>query len=181
MWISYRGGRTEDVLGKYRDGELTVTADSVTLILEALDCIRNILGVLERDEKEPDGDDAELAAGNIDFGTAAKEFIEEAEVMADVKIHVEADVAAPVAAVAQAAPSASAIDAPVESKIANQNIRVGVDLLEHLMTIVSKLVLTRNQLLQMVRGQTDNEFAAPLNRLSLVTTELQEGVMKTRM
>ena len=33
----------------------------------------------------------------------------------------------------------------------------------------------------MVRGQTDNEFAAPLQRLSHVTTELQEGVMKTRM
>ena len=71
--------------------------------------------------------------------------------------------------------------APAESKIANQNIRVGVDLLEHLMTMVSELVLTRNQLLQMVRGQTDTEISAPLNRLSHVTTELQEGIMKTRM
>ena len=65
--------------------------------------------------------------------------------------------------------------------IASQNIRVGVDLLEQLMTTVSELVLTRNQLLQMVRGQSDNEFMAPLQRLSHVTTELQEGVMKTRM
>jgi two-component system chemotaxis sensor kinase CheA len=49
------------------------------------------------------------------------------------------------------------------------------------MNLVSELVLTRNQLLQMVRGQTDSEFVEPLQRLSHATTELQEGVMKTRM
>jgi len=42
-------------------------------------------------------------------------------------------------------------------------------------------VLTRNQLLQMVRGKDDSEFATPLQRLSHITTDLQEGVMKTRM
>ena len=49
------------------------------------------------------------------------------------------------------------------------------------MTMVSELVLTRNQLLQMVCTQADSEFKVPLQRLSHVTTELQEGVMKTRM
>jgi two-component system chemotaxis sensor kinase CheA len=49
------------------------------------------------------------------------------------------------------------------------------------MTLVSELVLTRNQLLQMVRGKDDSEFATPLQRLSHITTDLQEGVMKTRM
>ncbi|MBT7771472.1 MAG: response regulator, partial [Rhodospirillales bacterium] len=53
--------------------------------------------------------------------------------------------------------------------------------LENLMTLVSEMVLTRNQLLQMVRGRDDSEFSAPLQRLSMITTELQEGVMKTRM
>jgi two-component system chemotaxis sensor kinase CheA len=62
-----------------------------------------------------------------------------------------------------------------------QSVRVGVDLLENLMTMVSELVLSRNQLLQMVRKFEDSEFAAPLQRLSLITTDLQEGVMKTRM
>ncbi|MEE9602996.1 MAG: chemotaxis protein CheW, partial [Thermoguttaceae bacterium] len=68
-----------------------------------------------------------------------------------------------------------------ESSIAKQNIRVGVDLLESLMTTVSELVLARNQLLQMVRTHEDSEFKAPLQRLSHITTDLQEGVMKTRM
>ena len=71
--------------------------------------------------------------------------------------------------------------APKESAVAAQTIRVNVDLLENLMTMVSELVLTRNQLLQILRSQKDSEFAAPLQRLNHVTSELQEGVMKTRM
>ncbi|WIG49565.1 MAG: Signal transduction histidine kinase CheA / CheY-like domain [Afipia sp.] len=66
-------------------------------------------------------------------------------------------------------------------KIANQSIRVNVDTLEHLMTMVSELVLTRNQLLEISRRNEDSEFKVPLQRLSNVTAELQEGVMKTRM
>jgi two-component system chemotaxis sensor kinase CheA len=72
-------------------------------------------------------------------------------------------------------------DGPKESSVANQSIRVNVDLLENLMTMVSELVLTRNQVLQILRTQKDSEFAAPLQRLNHITSELQEGVMKTRM
>jgi two-component system chemotaxis sensor kinase CheA len=67
------------------------------------------------------------------------------------------------------------------NSIANQSIRVNVDTLEHLMTMVSELVLTRNQLLEISRRNEDTEFKVPLQRLSNVTAELQEGVMKTRM
>ena len=49
------------------------------------------------------------------------------------------------------------------------------------MTLVSELVLTRNQLLQLARMQENSGFTAPLQRLSHITSELQEGVMKTRM
>ncbi len=49
------------------------------------------------------------------------------------------------------------------------------------MTMVSELVLTRNQLLDIVRRHDESEFKVPLQRLSNVTAELQEGVMKTRM
>ncbi|MBT3239057.1 MAG: chemotaxis protein CheA, partial [Rhodospirillaceae bacterium] len=65
--------------------------------------------------------------------------------------------------------------------VAASSIRVNVDVLEDLMTMVSELVLTRNQLLQMVRGHDDSEFTVPLERLSHITSDLQEGVMKTRM
>src|SRR5262245_26645407 len=68
-----------------------------------------------------------------------------------------------------------------DSKIANTSIRVSVDTLENLMTMVSELVLTRNQLLDIVRRHGDSEFKVPLQRLSNVTAELQDGVMQTRM
>jgi two-component system chemotaxis sensor kinase CheA len=68
-----------------------------------------------------------------------------------------------------------------KASVSSQSIRVNVETLEHLMTMVSELVLTRNQLLEIVRRHEDSEFKVPLQRLSNVTAELQEGVMKTRM
>ncbi|MEZ5690446.1 MAG: chemotaxis protein CheW [Rickettsiales bacterium] len=62
-----------------------------------------------------------------------------------------------------------------------QSIRVGIDVLESLMQMVSELVLTRNQLMQIVRMKDDKELVTPLQQLSHITSELQEGVMKTRM
>src|ERR1700691_636303 len=73
------------------------------------------------------------------------------------------------------------VEATEGDRVANQSIRVHVDTLEHLMTMVSELVLTRNQLLEISRRNEDTEFKVPLQRLSNVTAELQEGVMKTRM
>ena len=64
---------------------------------------------------------------------------------------------------------------------AQQTIRVSLDSLEGLMQMVSELVLTRNQLLQISRRNRDSEFTMPLQRLNHITSELQERVMKTRM
>jgi two-component system chemotaxis sensor kinase CheA len=80
-----------------------------------------------------------------------------------------------------AAKAAADSEVHENDKVANQSIRVNVDTLEHLMTMVSELVLTRNQLLEISRRNEDTEFKVPLQRLSNVTAELQEGVMKTRM
>jgi len=103
---------------------------------------------------------------------------------------------APSPATAQPAPSVPAKTAPAKDVAKKQaakapakadgggvsaSLRVNVDVLENLMTLVSEMVLTRNQLLQMVRGSEDSEFTVPIQRLSHITTDLQEGVMKTRM
>ena len=79
------------------------------------------------------------------------------------------------------APASASEAKPAEPPRQTQSIRVNVDVLENLMTMVSELVLTRNQLLQMVRNTDDSEFKVPLQRLSNVTAELQDAVMKTRM
>ncbi len=65
--------------------------------------------------------------------------------------------------------------------VAAQSIRVNIDVLEQLMQMVGELVLTRNQLLQLVRNSESQEFSSPIQQLSHITSELQEQVMKTRM
>ncbi|MDD3443966.1 MAG: hybrid sensor histidine kinase/response regulator [Zavarzinia sp.] len=227
----------ENVLGKFRAGEMTVTEDAVSLILESLDGIKAILTVLQATEQEPPGDDAGIIARLDDMaegrytppsvpaatsapvampapaeapievviperalkpGEVSLDELEAAFLMAPGPDAIAAG-AAPILSEDEAAATAvvardPATDAPrktpevhdaaegkTEAQIGNQTLRVSVDLLENLMTMVSELVLTRNQLLQMVRRMGDTEFATPLQRLSHCTSELQEGVMKTRM
>jgi len=64
---------------------------------------------------------------------------------------------------------------------APETIRVGVNLLDKLMTQVGELVLARNQLLQIANTVGDAGLQAVSQRMNLIATELQEGVMKTRM
>ncbi|MBI5364089.1 MAG: chemotaxis protein CheA [Planctomycetes bacterium] len=82
-------------------------------------------------------------------------------------------------------PAADAVHTPSETKsnsgVADTNIRVDVGLLDRLMNLVGELVLARNQVLQFSNVVDDSAFAATTQRLNLVTTELQENVMKTRM
>ena len=71
-------------------------------------------------------------------------------------------------------------------KISDAAIRVDVGLLDKLMNLVGELVLCRNQILefantQTVNAETDDTLKSVSSRLNLVTSELQEGVMKTRM
>ena len=63
----------------------------------------------------------------------------------------------------------------------NSNIRVDVILLDKVMNLVGELVLARNQVLQFTSNQKDAAFLSTAQRLNLITTELQAGVMKTRM
>jgi two-component system, chemotaxis family, sensor kinase CheA len=176
----------ENVLGRYRDGTLPVTRGGISLILKAGDCIRAIVAGLESGGSEPAGDDTALiAALNAEANGENAGVPEPAPVAAP-----PVPAAEPVAAArpAPAPPPAAAKPAPADEPEAAgggvsvaQTIRVSVDVLEDLMMLVSELVLTRNQLLQLARNQTDSAFAVPLQRLSHITSDLQEGVMKTRM
>jgi len=49
----------ETLMGKFRDG-MPVTPDAVTLVLRTIDRIKEILAVLERSEREPEGNDVDL-------------------------------------------------------------------------------------------------------------------------
>ncbi|GAA0483233.1 ATPase [Paractinoplanes deccanensis] len=65
--------------------------------------------------------------------------------------------------------------------IADSAIRVDVDLLDTLMNMVGELVLARNQLVRGVMEIGDATLVRSAQRLGMITSELQEGIMKTRM
>jgi two-component system chemotaxis sensor kinase CheA len=159
---------------------------------------QDLIGVLEemslasgaKGHKQPDPEpEPAKAVGEIAFQELERE-LRPGEVSLDdlERAFRETEVEAPVVVVEKAEAKASparpsASDAEPKAEVAGNNatIRVSVDTLETMMTMVSELVLTRNQLLEIVRHHEDSEFKVPLQRLSNVTAELQEGVMKTRM
>ncbi len=202
----------ENILGKFRDGELDVTPRAVTLILKAIDQIRALLTEMESTGVEPAGSDSDLideinavaSAGaapapvfldiqtdgpsfsDEGFPVAAELLVEVAHALKHEGVPSEAavEVPAPAQEVARIPEPVRATDAPRETETkepSNSSIRVNVDVIENLMTLISELVLTRNQLLQMQRGQKDNEFKVPLQRLSHITSDLQDGVTRMRM
>jgi two-component system chemotaxis sensor kinase CheA len=68
-----------------------------------------------------------------------------------------------------------------QTAVADSTIRVDVGLLDKVMNLVGELVLARNQVLQFASRMKDASFLAASQRLNLITTELQEGIVKTRM
>ncbi|CDI02558.1 CheA signal transduction histidine kinase [Candidatus Competibacter denitrificans Run_A_D11] len=79
---------------------------------------------------------------------------------------------------ASPAPVAPSNGAPT---IAESSIRVDVPLLDKLMNLVGELVLARNQILEYSTLQENVPLLAASQRLNLITSELQEGIMRTRM
>jgi two-component system chemotaxis sensor kinase CheA len=243
----------ENVLGKIRDGEIVVTPQAISLVLEALDRIKTLIEYLAENGREPDGEDSELIDQLNIFADTAGVSGGAVKPASGGKAHAETNVANMLApaeikegsgkfnqeeldalerafneaaptidggidfskapeidwdAIVGAAPApepAPAVPAtkPVISDsakekalkqgleadakegggggVANQSIRVNLDMLESLMQMVGELVLTRNQLMQVVRNREDRELKGPLQQLSQITSELQESIMKTRM
>lgn len=72
-------------------------------------------------------------------------------------------------------------DNQANKTVADATVRIDVELLDKLMNLVGELVLSRNEIVQFCSRLEDARMNAASQRLNLITTELQEGVMKTRM
>ena len=68
-----------------------------------------------------------------------------------------------------------------KNSVAESAIRVDVNQLDKLMNLVGELVLARNQILQFAGNSQEDGLNSASQRLNIITTELQESVMKTRM
>jgi two-component system chemotaxis sensor kinase CheA len=176
--------QAESFLSQLRDGQRELTPSLVSLILETVDATRKVLASIEASGEEgPDrfedlterlrvavrltaGPKGECGPGQPGPGGLPGPAPEPSE-----------DSASP----EPAENKNPGEDAVKPSAVADANIRVGVGLLDKLMDLVGELVLTRNQILQFNTEREDAALNATSQRLNLITTELQEGVMKTRM
>src|SRR5579863_988292 len=166
---------SEALIGRLREGA-PATPETVSAILSSIDRIKFIVAWLEKNGKEPDGDDHDLIdVLQLRIATlpaAASAPIE--ELPAPELKNGGPDREPKVVEVA---------GTPALPKAANrpETIRVAVGSLERIMLLVSELVLTRNQLLELTRYQEDAVVKQPLQRLSSLTSDLQDAVMRARM
>jgi two-component system chemotaxis sensor kinase CheA len=171
--------QAESLLSQLRDGKRKLTPSLISLILDTVDATRKVLASIEANEE------------------AGPERFEEITERLRVAVQSPPEAASePGSGLTTASPAGhhdeNGAPEPCEgpkneetglksSAVADANIRVGVGLLDKLMDLVGELVLTRNQILQFNTEREDAALNATSQRLNLITTELQEGVMKTRM
>jgi two-component system, chemotaxis family, sensor kinase CheA len=194
----------ENLLGKLREGELQVDADIATALLATTDAVRGMLGAIETTGSDGEADHSDLIATLTQLAEAAAEAEADDARLGELLVaHGDTTPEAVDAAAAQqlldgdTRPIGEILvargdvgeddvsDALARQQasrgIADTSIRVDVGLLDHLMNLVGELVLARNQILQLDTSDQEATFSAVSQRLNHITSELQEGVMKTRM
>ncbi|MBU3541548.1 chemotaxis protein CheA [Polynucleobacter sp. UB-Tiil-W10] len=211
--VSHAG---ESLLGKIRDGQLTLDTQKATILLSALDCLRGIIEGIEATQTEPAGDDSVLVEHLLSLA-AGKEVNTSAPVAqvtpsaqpaptiepSTISTPAPASEPEPVSQAASSESQANPVKAPVvigsdDSESTDQvwapdpadivktqesaaPVKVSLELLDRLMNLVSEMVLARNRLLPFTNQFSDHDFSSAVRVVDLLTLELQERMMKTRM
>jgi len=182
----------ENLLSRLRDGQLALTPEITTALLSMVDAVRQMLKAIQSTGQDGDADypelrerlsqllnpssDASPATSGVSANVAPSSPETPTESRADDKSETPpASQKEEPASETAAAPESRPRDAAPET------IRVAVNLLDKVMTLVGELVLARNQLLQFTKTLENPSLHAVSQRLNLIATELQEEVMKTRM
>ncbi|QGG94756.1 chemotaxis protein CheA [Actinomarinicola tropica] len=195
----------ENLLSPLRDGELAVTPEITTVLLSAVDAVRAMLVMIERTGGDGESEHPELVAELQRLQDPAEStppppprvgdlLVEKAGVRPeDVELAISEQALGderPIGeilvdhGVVAAEEVEAALNTQSEHKgaaLSESTIRVDVRLLDDLMNLVGELVLARNQIVQLSGAADDESLTVPAQRLNHITTELQEGVMRTRM
>ncbi|MEG4800732.1 chemotaxis protein CheW [Microcoleus sp. ARI1-B5] len=201
----------ENLLSRLRDRTIAMTPDITSALLSTIDAVRSHMEALEKTGQESPIAHTQLldrllqlqesGAGQSQLqpsDLALESAIPEVAAQEPEKLDLTAEPLCvddllsidqlPVSAATNTATEqVNAADTEGDKfKISDAAIRVDVGLLDKLMNLVGELVLCRNQILEFANTQTanaqnDDTLKSVSSRLNLVTSELQEGVMKTRM
>jgi two-component system chemotaxis sensor kinase CheA len=171
--------QAESLLSQLRDGKRELTPSLISLILETVDATREVLASIEaKGEEGPERFEELVERLRLATQSTAEADVQAGPDSVTVPISELPVVDGTPEIIKGAKPEENGVKS---SAVADANIRVGVGLLDKLMDLVGELVLTRNQILQFNTEREDPALNTTSQRLNLITSELQEGVMKTRM
>jgi len=193
--VSHAG---EGLLSRLRDGELRVNEDIASALLATVDAVREMLDSIQTNEKDGELEYGELVArlkqlaeGGPPGPPAATATAPRASKKRAKKRARDAEPPPPVAAQEEVATaletSAPALEPAVAPQAAakgpspSETVRIDVHLLDRLMDLAGELVLTRNQVREIQQAADNAALSTASQRLNLVTTGLQEGIMLMRM
>ncbi len=196
----------ENLLGRLREHELAMTEPMMQSLFDLADGIRTSLDGLEASGTEEGTDHSTLVTRLDDlFATdpadqprsemLGQRLVESgaakpADVADAIRDQLEGDDRKVGELLAERGVDPSAIEEAVSEQQQQRSgstnggdasLRVDVTVLDDLMNLVGELVLARNQIVELTKDRAEAEAVEASQRLGLITTELQEGVMKTRM
>ncbi len=201
----------ESLLSRLRDGELGLTPEITDALLMTVDAVRALLAAIEATGQEGEPDHAALIATltRLQHGGAAPAAAPEpsppateapiGEVIVEHGGATPEDVTLAVTAqdvgdgrpigeilVGQGSTTPAEVSLALEVQeerrsVADGSIRVDVERLDSLMRLIGELVLTRNQSVAHAAAARDATLIRASARLNLITSELQEVVLKMRM
>ena len=152
----------ESLLSDLREGRLRWASSMAAVLLDVVDVVRQHLDSIAQRNSELDHDHAPIIATLEDLRGRSESAPPEAP-----------------------APSRVTPPEPLDdltgARPGEGTIRVDVSVLDVLMNLVGELVLTRNQIFRCKTVDTPPAIQRAAQRLNLITSELQEGVMRTRM
>lgn len=195
----------EDLLSRMRDKKLKANVDHYRLLLTVAERLRQMIDNLRATGDEGDVEVSSLIEqlrAALEEGTANDNGVKPTAPVATVsasraaapvpRIPLEEPAAVaprilleePAPEPATADPKKAAEESPAARADASEGtVRVNVAVLDRLMNLIGELVLARNQIVQMIKVSSDSNVntQAACQRLNLVTSDLQEQIMKTRM
>ncbi|TWU51940.1 chemotaxis protein CheW [Rubripirellula reticaptiva] len=192
----------ENLLGDVRSGTLPMGSEIGNALLTTVDKVRELLSAIETDGTETECGSDSLAESLMtlhEILLPSESAKKKSPAKSNPKIEpkttdrrtdaalAENNVQPTVKSMAAQSISQDATPEPAKASVnsdisaAESTIRVDVSLLDKLMNGVGELVLARNQILQFASGNIESELHRTSQRLNLITSELQESVMKTRM
>jgi two-component system chemotaxis sensor kinase CheA len=160
----------ENLLSSLRDRQLAITPTIINTLLQIIDSIRQILSQIEATRHEGERDYSALITTLTQFQSTEQATIASAVNPQGSQTNIDTTY------LLHEFPEISTLTASESSQI-----RVNVNLLDQVMNLVGELVLTRNQVIGFSTKFKDSSFAATCQHLSLLTSQLQEEIMKTRL